>query len=88
MKEKTKSKSETLALIVQAGICTCNIDDYGAWVYHNLDSISHLFAAQVAAAIMQGKPPPPPEDFEKFCKIMHTECLAVVAEQGIGATRH
>ena len=86
--KQQKQESKRKALIVSGGICICNVDDYPAWVEHNIATITHLFMAFIFSEIRQGHDVPPPESLEKFCKTLHAECLAVIAEEGVGATRH
>lgn len=83
MKQKITAQEKREVLLL-AGICIRNVDDYPAWVLHNIGTLSLLFAT----SLKTGSPLPTMEEFEAFCKAAHADCLTLVAEEGRGATRH
>lgn len=65
--------------LVVAELCPCNIEDFEAWVMHNLSELSHLFVTKVIGDLLMGIPLPPFEAFQDFCIQMRDRCQQVIA---------
>lgn len=83
------SNKQSKGLILSAEICICNVEDYRAWVLHNIDALSYMFAVHLISDVFEGNVHTPDmNQFEDFCKETHATCIKVIAKHGASATRH
>jgi hypothetical protein len=63
-----------------------DLEDFDKWVRINLKALSKLFAMRAVAVFHNTRKLPPIEEFEGFCRDVHTQCIEHVTDAH--ATRH